>query len=132
MEDLKTYKQNIKKMFYISVKKDLDKWSANYSNYSINYTDKNGYNSFLKITEDYLYLNDVKISHFKFIELSPIKIPINFKVWSYYKKIKKHFKNIENNKKNKNDIDILKRGLSTIEEKYLKEIRREKLIQLKK
>ena len=46
--------------------------------------------------------------------------------------LKKHFKKIEIDKMVESEIELLKIGLSKLEEKYIKEVRKEKLDKIKK
>lgn len=115
-------------MFFISVKNDIEKWTGYSDYYSPTYDD----NYYLVIDNDTHTLrisnNDNKknISKFRY----GIFIT-DFKVWYYVLKLKKHFNQLEKDRKNINDINFLKSCVSSIEKKYVKEVRKEKLEKLK-
>jgi hypothetical protein len=134
MDTIKKYKQEIRKMFFISIKKDSSLWL--YDRYTPMYFKTfDGFYLKIDMSVNTLILVgsidklavETKISHYKWKF-----IPLDFKVFFYLKKLKKNLKKIENDRINMNTINFLKNSLSKIEESYIKEIRKEKLLHLKK
>lgn len=133
MDKIKKYKNEIRKMFFISIKNDLHLWRESI-------TMRNGRGVFIKTYEDYtlkinLKENTLTLSNYSEIIISHYKtwiIPLDFKVWLYTIKMKNHFKQVEKDIDNFKTIDFLKTGLTKIEKDYTKEIRKEKLIQINK
>lgn len=124
METRKELKKRIRELFFISVKNDIDKWTGYSDYYSPNYGD----NYYLIIENDkkelILSCNNTRkiISKFRhgiFI--------LDFKVWFYTLKLKKHFKQLEYNRINSDEIEFFQTGISSIEKSYVKEIRKEKI-----
>lgn len=132
MNPTKKYKKEIIKMFYISVKKDIEQWTAgsNYENFFSQ--DLNGYSLNIDLNNDRLYINDnssdtyTEICRYRYFH-----IPIKLKMYFYVIKLIIHFKNIKEYEKHKEEANTLKIALSNIQETYKKEIRKEKLENLK-
>jgi hypothetical protein len=129
MNTQKEYKNKIRKLFFISVNKDINIWTNGDKRlYSPTYN-----NFYMVIRTDYSQLkiygnNDsCKICKYRFLSM-----PIDIKVWWYVRKIKKHFKQVEIDKQHEEEIKFLKSGLTDIQEKFIKEIRKEKLTEINK
>ena len=137
-------------MFLSSVKTDLETWTASngdfytskkYSigtgtdtgrNYSYFYVDNcvdlidgGGY---IMLFND---INGVSRSE-KIVKYAILGVPINFKIWLSVRKLKKHFKLIEDDKKVSSEIDFLKNGLNIFGENFKKEVRKNKLDKISK
>jgi hypothetical protein len=132
MNTLKRYRKEIRRMFFITVNKDIDKWRE--GNNQVYYSqDYNGVILKIDIREssDDLILSqtgfsDKLISKYrKHIFISDIK------VWWYVRKLKKHFKQKEEDRKVSIDINTLKIGLDKLGKNFIKETRKEKLDRLK-
>lgn len=132
MNPTKKYKKEIIKMFYISVKKDIEQWTtgSNYENFFSQ--DLNGYYLNIDLNNNRLYINDnssdtyTEICRYRYFH-----IPIKLKMYFYVIKLIIHFKNIKEYKKYEAEANTLKIALSNIQETYKKEIRKEKLENLK-
>ena len=128
METRKYLKKRLRELFFISVKNDIEKWTGYSDYYSPTYDN----NYYLVIDNDEHMLrisnndNKKKISKFRY----GIFI-IDFKVWYYVLKLKKHFKQKEEDLKNSRDINFFKNSIYVIEKTYVKEVRKEKLENLK-
>lgn len=124
METRKELKKRIRELFFISVKNDIDKWNGYRDFYSPNYGD----NYYLIIDNDrkalILSSNDVRkeISKYRYGILI-----LDFKVWYYALKLKRHFKQVEYYRINSDEIEFFQTGISSIEKSYVKEIRKEKI-----
>lgn len=140
MSTLTQCKKEIRNMFFISVKNDLKTWKGSYPSYnSKDYSNDTNHSYFYvdsDITDTYtggtvfLYYNNErkqKISRYAFWI-----VPLDFKVWWYVRKIKKHFKKIENDEKDISKIKIFKNGLNVFEKNFTKEVRKQKLDQINK
>jgi hypothetical protein len=131
MKTLKNYQNNIREMFFVSVEKDLDLWttegSGQFFSPAFNYYK-------LNIDRNYgaLFLYNSKSERqYEFItRYQTLWIPVDFKVYKYVRKIKKHFKEAKEYKKNAEKIEFFKNGISEMEKKYVKEVRKEKLNQI--
>jgi len=130
MNKLKQKRNEIKKLFFVSIKNDLKCWrmesndfySPVYNNIELN----------LDTFKGILYLHDFN-GNFQFIKRYKfIFIPINFKIYFYAIMIKKHFKQIENNKKHQKTIEILESGILSIQDKLKIQLRKEKLKEINK
>ena len=116
-------------MFFMSVKKDLNKWTEYYSpTYKETFFHLNNWKSDLF---NYLELRTVSKGEEKISTYQFLFIPIDLKVWWYARKIKRHFKKMEIDKKVSKNIETLKSGLDDIECNFIKEIRKEKLEKIK-
>jgi len=137
MSTLKNYKRSIKKLFFMSVKNDLEKkWYTSSSKglfYSLPYNDfyfvldrtyfVTGGMFYLKLANDSPPTTvETKVSTYEWLF-----VPIDFKVWWYARKVKRHFKKIKQDKKNANQIKYLKSGVENIQKEFVKEVRKEKL-----
>lgn len=127
MNSLDKNKNNIRSMFFVSVKNDIKSWSfsENYENmYSPLYSE---YRLNIDLYNKSLYLYYNKSEYIKILTYKIGFFPVDFKVYMYIKKLIKNLKKLEEDKKNENDINILKNGLEKIQEKYIKSVRKEKL-----
>ena len=140
MSTLRKYKKEAKKMFFASVKKDINKWEK--GQYNRDYYSPTYITSYFCVERDEWLLirslsliqesrsgtlserNNIRICFYLFI------IPINIKVWWYVLKLKRHFRKIRQDKKNEEEIKYLKSGLQNFHTNFVKEIRKEKLQQL--
>lgn len=125
------YKKEIKKMFYISIDNDIDNWTIDYyKEYFLSkYFDDYFFRINLKAGILYVVSNSqnfVEISKFKFIG-----VPINLKMYYYILKLKYNFKKKEKYKKYEGQLTFLNTALSSLTNIYKKEIRKEKLENLK-
>lgn len=124
------YKKGLIKMFYISVRKDIENWtsSSDLKNFFSPYL--NGYSFNIDINNNKLYIhyNDVYTEICRF---AYFRVPFNLKMYFFILKLIFHFKNIEKYKKYENETNTLKCALTNIQETYKKEIRKEKLENLK-
>lgn len=130
MSTLSKYKKEAKKMFILSVKKDIDKWTESNNYYSPIYNNS----SF--IVNRYDFFNLLKITNGrssceKICLINWLFIPFNIKVFYYYMKLKKHFRQIKKDKKVAENIETIKLSLENMKPEFLKEIRKEKLENLK-
>ena len=131
MNTLKKYKNQLKKNFFVSVKKDIDKWTSSRTDYwspSYNGTyfriDKNDFCDYLNIYTD----DNQGNTNNEFICIYRWLIfPVNIKVWYYVKKLSYHFKKLEKDNKVSKNIEVLKIGLENVEKEFIKELRKEKL-----
>lgn len=119
-------------MFFITINKDIDKWTEghNQTYYSQSY---NGVILKIDICQNY---DDLILSQSGFSDklISRYREHIfvrDIKVWWYVRKLKKHFRQKEEDRKVSNDINILKAGLDKLEKNFIKETRKEKLDRLK-
>jgi hypothetical protein len=127
---LQMYQEKIRQMFFISIKNDLDKWTLQGNDYfSPEYGD---IKLDLDIKRKCLYLNDNNTNFTCVTRYQLWIIPVDFKVWKHLKILKKHFKKLQNDIEVEKEIEQLKNGLSKLEEKYIKEVRKEKLGKIKK
>jgi hypothetical protein len=131
MKIVENYKTRIRDMFFVSIKNDLNLWSAGNINYYGPLYNETKFVIDINSTYCFLLLrnaqNDQKIiSRYKWYF-----IPIDFKVWIYVKKLKKHFKEIKEIKIHEEEIIFLKTGLENIEKNFIKEVRKNKLKQIK-
>lgn len=132
-KEMNDYQKNVREMFFMSVTKDLNLWTRNktskdlyspdYANFQLN-IDYYPFNTNLKLCKGSI---DVKIVKYKFAFLI-----LDFKVWKYVKILQKHFKILEQEKKNAEKTSFLKNGLSEMEKHFVKEVRKEKLTQINK
>lgn len=125
MSTLSKYKRDARKMFFMSVKKDLDKWTGSGDFYSPEYNssslrlDREPERGILSITNTG---SNIYICTYRFLF-----IPIDIKVWWYARKINRKYKRKEREKKDQNEINQIKSSLNNIESSFLKEIRKKKL-----
>ena len=136
----KQYLKRFRNIFFASVNTDINKWfQTNVHNYPILDFFSPDYNdvyfcidrytigkSYLKIKNDKKKLIET-ICVYKFFIF-----PLDFKVYWYVRKLKKHFKNIEKEKINNELNKNLRESLESIEANFIKEIRKEKLKELEK
>lgn len=129
MSTLSNYKKEAKKLFIISVKKDITSWSKSCDYYSPTYND-----SYFKI-DRWDFYNKLKIcnqnvdsEHICLINW--LFIPFDFKVFYYYMKLKKHFRTISKDEKVTRNISNMKTSLESMSPIFIKEIRKEKLDQI--
>jgi hypothetical protein len=138
MSTLKDYKKEIKKLFFMSVRKDIKMWIGGIS--------KN---------DDFrspLYKKDEKVCYFLISRRNRSKtnnlsfyggsmreeicktnfFHFNFKIWWYARKLKLHFIKENKDKKDSNLIEYFKSGVEIVESNFIKEIRKEKLEKIKK
>ena len=125
MNTLKKYKTEIRRMFFLSVNKDIKIWRENSDSfYSPDY---NGV--VLKIDTENCNLilvqnryNEKFIFHYRrgpFIT--------DLKIWWYVRKLKKYSKQQKEDAKIQSDINQVKAGLDVLEKRFVREIRKEKL-----
>ena len=146
MSTLSQYKQEIRNIFFASVKNDLNLWTRT-SNYYYSppyYTeDKLSHSCFragsdisdpfsgqsveLHNSENGRRSTSEKIATFAFLIF-----PIDFKIWLCVRKIKKHFKKVDEDEEASSKIDFFKNGLDIMEKNFKKEIRKNKLEQISK
>lgn len=130
MSTLSNYKKEAKKLFIISVKKDIEKWSdnGNYNspkyNNSCFFIDKYDFFNVLRI-------NDGSYNSERICLINWLFIPFNIKVFYYYLKLKIHFRKKERDEKVAENIKNIKRTLDNMKPNFVKEIRKEKLDNLK-
>ena len=139
MNELKKYKKEIRKMFFISVKKDAEKWSRweDYCFISPIYKTQTmvcrlviyNFKGYYKQWRNSLVLeisqhpqNNIFICKYKFLIF-----PMDIKVWYYVNRIKNNIKNQVKNNENKKIVESLKDGLEVLQKNYVKEVRKEKL-----
>lgn len=124
MKTIDKYKNEIRKMFIVSVKKDIDKWVGDKLNYYSPYFDSFCFN--VDLSKGTLYLYDGE-SYTGIVTYERFFIPIDREVNRSVKKLKRYFIQKREDEKMAIKIDILKKGLNKIQEKYVKEVRKEKL-----
>ena len=126
--DIKYYQKQIKELFFISVDNNLDKWTKEQNYGNDFYSEKIGKHSLNLDTENKnLYLKTDGICEYTYIcKYKILFIPINYKVNKYANRIKKYFNERENIK-----INMMKDCLSSMQECYVKELRKEKLKNIK-
>lgn len=127
MNTLSEYKKNFKKLFYISVKRDLDDWTGCEDFWSPEYK-----GSILRLNREpekakLTLENNSNDTNITICVYRWLFIPVNIKVWWYARKLLKNYKKKEKNKKHENEIEKLKINLNNIESSFLKEIRKKKL-----
>lgn len=133
------YKNDIRKLFFISVDNSISEWfiEDNVYKFSLN-SYKSSYEC-LTINQEkkQLVLNSYVGSKFKNIVICKYKGSIFTKdkqVYKYVKILKNHFKQMAENEKNKEKIEILESGYDLLMKKYKqeyeKEIRKDKLTKL--
>lgn len=127
------YKKNLRELFLISAKRDIEKWGVSNSGnkyYSPNYND---YYFTIDIDKKIITISDSEeiISRYALnIVFVDVFVPLDFNVWLSVRRIKKYDKkkikqqNIEN--KNKFLID----SYQNMKVDFIKEIRKEKLKKL--
>lgn len=124
------YKREIRRMFFISVNKDIKIWrEGSDSFYSPNY---NGV--VLKIDMDNRDLILVQNTYNENTIFSYRRGPFitDIKIWWYVRKLKKYFKQSKENAKIESNIRVIKSGLEVLEKNFIKETRKEKLEKIKK
>ena len=123
MSPLKKYTNEIRQLFLNSINSDLNLWtktsviddfySPKYNNFKFNiYTSNNSL--YLYKDEDYKFVLKYKFLFFI----------LDFKVWKSVKILKNHFKN-------KEKIDFFKDSITELQKIFVKEVRKEKLNQIK-
>jgi len=144
MTTLSKYKKEIKNMFFLSIEKELSEWESSHPSYhSKFYGDNKDYyyfivedgledfedskTIFLKTSASYPNKNKEKICRYSFWIF-----PIEFKVWWYVRKLKKHFRKVENDKKDMDKIEVFKKGLNVLNVSFQREVRKQKLDQINK
>jgi len=142
MDKLKSHREQLKKLFFASIDRDLDKWTENIfvTKLDESYSSKNYDNSvsFLIVEPHqkhvygkiYLKIDNVDIYEFLCV-YKILFIPLDFKVCKYVKKLKKHFRQKKIDKKNEEHIYYLEKGIKTLESDFLQEFRKQKLENLK-
>lgn len=109
MDDLKRYKKRIRKLFFLSVEKDIKKWKKDDNELFIHYDNFN-----FKIKNGILliknYSEKQKIKKYRFLG-----IPIDFKIYHYSLKIRSNIKTSQKNKINNIKIQFLKRSIDILE-----------------
>lgn len=129
MSTLSNYKKEAKKLFIISVKKDITSWKENGDYYSPTYND-----SYFRV-DKYDFYNNLKICNINTLDeqiclINWLFIPFDFKVFYYYLKLKKHFRTIAKDEKVTRNISNMKTSLESMSPIFIKEIRKEKLDQI--
>lgn len=128
MKTLDKYKNEIRRMFIVSVEKDIDKWtgsgSGNHGNYYSPYFDNFCFN--VDLSKGTLYLYDGE-SYTVIVTYKNFFIPIDREVNKSVKKLIRYFIQKKEDEKMSIEIELLKKGLNKIQEKYVKEVRKEKL-----
>jgi len=129
MTTLESYKREATKIFYLSVDRDIDLWQGGGYYYSGAYK-----NIYFQIDPDIneLKLYDKSIMSGEIISRSsffknPLSIFTHYKTRRYIRKLKKHFKKVEQDKKEQRKIDFFKEKLESINQIFIKEIRKEKI-----
>jgi hypothetical protein len=134
MTALESYKKEIREMFFISVDNEIDMWTNKDVKdlYSPVYDKDKCINLDMRKNKLFfvqnLYNNkqhSIFICRYKFWF-----IPLDLKVYKYFKKLRQHFNEKMEDEKNKKDIFILNSGLEKIKEKHFLAIRKEKLDQI--
>jgi len=130
------YKKNIREMFFTSVEKDLNLWTTTnpyYGYCSPNYNDFKLNIVFIGSGSD---VNDNKRLYLcnstQREEILRYGIFRDFKVFKYVRKIKKYFKQKEEEKNYTIENSFLSSGLEEIEKHYVKDIRKKKLEEINK
>lgn len=135
METSKKYKKRIIDMFYVSVEKDINKWEKSTFNHEYHSPEYKG----TEIVIDYeKFFKKLKIrKQGDKLTIKRFSIFNSIKIWWYYRKVRKHFIDIEkneekmkNDKKYNKDVIFLKTNLENIENNFHQEIRKEKLKKL--
>ncbi len=130
MSTLSNYRKEAKKLFIISVKKDLAEWVENDDYYSPSYN-----NSYFRIDRLDFY-NTLRVSNRSCMNdervclINWLIIPFDFKVFYYYMILKKHFRKVRNDEKVEKNIQNIKTSLDNMTSVFIKEIRKEKLEQI--
>ena len=143
MKDLKKYKKDMREMFFLSVKRNIDAWNVAHSDiygpiYDVEIFDspeKQKMQFMINIRSFELYVkfsrtNDIYISKYKRKTIGLYFI-FDYKVYKYVKKIIKYYKNYEKNKKIEEELFYIKNGLNIIGTEYKSDIRKMKLDSLK-
>lgn len=131
MSTLSNYRKEAKKLFIFSVKKDFATWRENGDYYSPNYN-----NSYFRIDRCDFY-NTLKMANNCMNDehiclINWLIIPFDIKVFYYYMKLKSHFRKVRNDEKVKKNIKNMKTSLDNMKTVFIKEIRKEKLVQIEK
>lgn len=132
MDELKKHKNEAKKLFYLSVKKDIDKWtggtdriddfrSPRYNIFRFDVIRQRGKSSSVTFRN---CDTDQRIT----IGKSNI---FNFKILMCIKRLEYHFIYEEMNEENNSQIEYLKSGLEQVRGNFIKEIRKKKLKKIK-
>lgn len=130
MKTLKKYKQEIRKLFLLSVDKEKDKWFyAAVGFYSPTY--QNNTKLMIDLDKNILSLYDGNI-YTPVLKYKWSFIPIDLKVWLYVNKLKKNIKRITENRKDAQQIEKLKFAFDSINKNFLKDIRKEKIDKINK
>ena len=124
MNTIEKYKKEIRTMFFMSVNKDIAKWSCDTNNFYSPEFNKTKLNIDLSNDALYLYYNG---QHSKILGYKSWIFITDFKIWLYVRKLIKEFKNREQDKKDSIQLIFLKSSLSNLEKQYVKEIRKEKI-----
>ena len=112
-------------MFFLSVDKDYKNWRKYRNIYESQRFDGNNY--FLMDTEDNILKLVTEVGHIVISDYYTNILNFNLKIWLYEIKLKRYFKKVEYEDKNKSEIDKIKFGLDKIQKVYVKDIRKEKL-----
>lgn len=129
MKKVDKYRNEIRRMFIVSVEKDIDKWSDSVSdnNYYSPYFDNFCFNVDLRYKTLYLYDGQ---SYTGIVTYKVFFIPLDKEVNKCVKKLRKYFIQKQEYENMKVENDMLKNGLNKIQEKYIKEVRKDKLEKL--
>jgi len=125
MNTVKSHKKELLKMFFLSVDKDYKNWRKYRNIYESQRFDGNNY--FLMDTEDNILKLVTEVGHIVISDYYTNILNFNLKIWLYEIKLKRYFKKVEYEDKNKSEIDKIKFGLDKIQKVYVKDIRKEKL-----
>jgi len=119
------HKEEILKMFFLSVDNDIDSW---YRDGSLNFISPN-INGNKFIIDDFQFNNKIefKTKDDFIFNIGRYYIFYNTKLWIYVQKIKKHLKNKNEEVINKKEDIILNSAISEMSTYYIKEVRKEKL-----
>lgn len=135
MTTLESYRREMREMFFISVKNEIDVWTNNTDKKDL-YSPRYDGNIHLNLDMNKENLLLVKNKSDGKQDVSFICrykwwiIPLDYEVWKYSLILRKHFKKKAEDEIAKKDIMFLSSTLDIIKEKHFIAIRKEKLEQL--
>lgn len=127
MNTLNKYKQEVLNIFFISIDKDIDKWTYNGSNFLSPEYNNIQLSVNLKKKKIYTYQYDINT----YIHIANYGIFSNFRLYLTVRKLKKNFKKMREDEEFIREIEQIKTIVCKLEESFVKEIRKEKLTKIK-
>lgn len=133
MKTVDIYEKKIIKMFYLSVNKDIDRWTT--SNGGVYMSPSYSNKTYFKVNTSkriLLLKNSNSYDEKTILRYGYFFLIFNIKFWYYKTKLKKHFKKKEQDHKDYQYIDFMKNSLSNVEPEFTQEVRKQKLKKIKK